>query len=73
MVFKADIRNSTYSHLFGKVYPEKYFNMGIAESNTMAAAAGMVANGRTVIACSYGVFITMRALEAMRTFIAIPI
>ena len=72
VVFEADIGYSTYSHLFGDAYPERYFNMGIAESNTMAAAAGMAADGRTVIACSYGVFITMRALEAIRTFICYP-
>jgi len=72
VVFEADIGYSTYSHLFGDKYPERYFNMGIAESNTMAAAAGMAADGRTVIACSYGVFISMRALEAIRTFICYP-
>ena len=72
VVFEADIGYSTYSHLFGDKYPERYFNMGIAESNTMAATAGMAADGRTVIACSYGVFISMRALEAIRTFICYP-
>jgi len=72
VVFEADIGYSTYSYLFGEAYPERYFNMGIAESNTMAAAAGMAADGRTVIVCGYGVFITMRAVEAMRTFICYP-
>jgi len=72
VVFEADIGYSTFSYLFGDAYPERYFNMGIAESNTMAAAAGMAADGRTVIACSYGVFITMRAVEAIRTFICYP-
>jgi transketolase len=72
VVFEADIGYSTYSYLFGEAYPERYFNMGIAESNTMAAAAGMAADGRMVIVCGYGVFITMRAVEAMRTFICYP-
>lgn len=72
VVFEADIGYSTYSYLFGEKYPERYFNMGIAESNTMGAAAGMAADGRTVIACSYGVFITMRAIETVRTFICYP-
>jgi transketolase len=71
-VFEADIGYSTFSYLFGDEYPERYFNMGIAESNTMAAAAGMAAGGRTVIACTYGVFISMRAVEAIRTFICYP-
>jgi len=72
VVFEADIGYSTYSYLFGEAHPERYFNMGIAESNTMAAAAGMAADGRTVIACSYGVFISLRAVEAIRTFICYP-
>ncbi len=72
VVMEADIGYSTYSYLFGDKYPERYFNMGIAESNTMAAAAGMAAGGRTVIACSYGVFVTMRAVEAIRSFICYP-
>jgi transketolase len=72
VVFEADIGYSTYSYLFGERYPDRYFNMGIAESNTMGAAAGMAADGRTVIACSYGVFITMRAVETIRTFICYP-
>lgn len=57
---------------FGDAYPERYFNLGIAESNAMAAAAGMAASGRSVFICSYGVFSTMRALEAVRTLICYP-
>ena len=72
VVFEADIGYSTYSHLFGDAYPERYFNMGLAEGNTMTAAAGMAAGGRTVVACSYGVFITMRAVESLRTYICYP-
>ncbi|MBU0954226.1 MAG: transketolase family protein, partial [Spirochaetes bacterium] len=59
-------------YLFGDAYPERYFNMGIAELGTMAAAAGMAADGRTAIVCGYGVFLTMRALEAVRSFICYP-
>ena len=71
-VFEADIGYSTFSHLFGDRYPERYFNMGIAEGNMVSAAAGMAADGRTVVASSYGVFITMRALESVRTFVCYP-
>lgn len=72
VVFESDIGYSTYSHLFGDAYPERYFNMGLAEGNTMTAAAGMAAEGRTVVACSYGVFITMRAMESLRTYVCYP-
>jgi len=46
--------------------------MGIAEIGTAASAAGMAAEGRNVIVCGYGVFITMRALEVIRSFICYP-
>ncbi|MFA6507218.1 MAG: transketolase C-terminal domain-containing protein [Treponemataceae bacterium] len=72
VVFESDLAKSTYSYLFHDKYPERYFNMGIAEIGTVAAAAGMAAQGRNVIVCGYGVFITMRALEAIRSFICYP-
>ena len=72
VVFEADIGYSTFSHLFGDKYPERYFNMGIAEGNMVSAAAGMAADGRVAVASSYGVFITMRALESVRTFVCYP-
>jgi transketolase len=71
-VFEADIGYSTYSHLFGDAFPDRYFNLGIAEQNMVASAAGMAANGRTVVACTYGVFLSMRALESIRSFICYP-
>jgi transketolase len=72
VVFESDIGYSTYSYLFGDKYPERYFNMGIAELGTMSAAAGMAADGRTVIVSGYGVFLTMRAVEVVRSFICYP-
>ena len=71
-VFEADIGYSTYTYLFGDKYPNRYFNLGIAEQNMVASAAGMAADGRTVIASTYGVFMTMRALESVRSFICYP-
>ena len=72
VVFESDLAKSTYSFLFKDKYPERYFNMGIAEIGTVASAAGMAAEGRNVIVCGYGVFITMRALEAIRSFSCYP-
>jgi transketolase len=72
VVFESDIGYSTYSYLFGDKYPDRYFNMGIAEIGAMAAAAGMAAEGRNVVVCGYGVFITMRAVEVIRSFICYP-
>lgn len=72
VVFESDLAKSTYSYLFREKYPERYFDMGIAEIGTVASAAGMAAQGRNVIVCGYGVFITMRAVEAIRSFICYP-
>ncbi len=71
-VFEADIGRSTYTYLFGDRFPERYFNLGIAEVGMFATAAGVAAGGRTVVCASYGVFITMRAIEAIRSFICYP-
>jgi transketolase len=72
VVFESDLAKSTYSYLFKEKHPERYFNMGIAEIGTMGAAAGMAAEGRNVVVCGYGVFLTMRAVEAIRSFICYP-
>ena len=72
VVFESDIGRSTYSYLFGEDFPDRYFNLGIAEMATLSAAAGMAAGGRTVVVCGYGVFISMRAVEVIRSFICYP-
>jgi transketolase len=72
VVFESDIGHSTFSYLFGERYPDRYFNMGIAEMATVSAAAGFAAEGRTVFVCGYGVFLTMRAVEVVRSFVCYP-
>src|SRR6266700_77081 len=72
VVFESDLGKSSQSNLFGDAYPDRYFNLGIAELNTMGAAAGMAAGGRTAFVAGYSVFLTMRALEAVRSFICYP-
>ncbi|MBL8966011.1 MAG: hypothetical protein JNG85_03315 [Spirochaetaceae bacterium] len=72
VVFESDIGHSTYSYLFGDKFPERYFNMGIAEVATMSAACGVASQGRPALVCGYGVFLTMRALEMVRSFACYP-
>jgi transketolase len=72
VVLDSDIGFSTYTCLFGDAFPERYFNMGIAEIGTMSVAAGIANEGRPVVVGGYGVFLTMRALEAVRSFICYP-
>ncbi len=71
-VLEADIGTSTYTCLFGDEHPERYFNLGIAELGLFATAAGIASSGRSVVCAGYGVFITMRAIEAIRSFICYP-
>jgi len=72
VVFEADIGKSTRSDIFGKKYPKRYFNVGIAEQNEMAIAAGAAMCGNIPFVNTYAVFASMRACEQVRTFIAYP-
>jgi transketolase len=70
VVIDADISKITGTHFFAKKFPERFFNVGIAEQNEMGIAAGMASTGKIVFASTYAVFASMRACEQVRTFIA---
>lgn len=70
VVIDADISKITGTHLFARRFPERFFNVGIAEQNEMGIAAGMATTGKIVFASTYAVFASMRACEQVRTFIA---
>jgi transketolase len=72
VVFEADIAKSTKTIYFAKEFPERFFQMGIAEQNMMAAAAGMSTTGKLPFVSTYSVFASMRACEQIRTFICYP-
>lgn len=72
VVFEADIGKSTRSGWFGRKFPDRYFNVGVAEQNEMAAAAGAAMCGMIPFVNTYAVFASMRACEQIRTFIAYP-
>ena len=72
VVFEADIAVSTRTDLFAKEFPERFFNVGIAEQNEMAIAAGAATCGKISFVSTYAVFATMRACEQIRTFVAYP-
>jgi transketolase len=72
VVLEADIGKSTRSALFGAAYPERYFNVGVAEQNEMAIAAGLSSCGKIPFVSTYAVFASMRACEQVRTFVAYP-
>ncbi|HCM28628.1 MAG TPA: transketolase [Treponema sp.] len=57
---------------FAKRWPERMIEVGIAEQNGVAVSAGLAASGMTPYLCTYAGFLTMRACEQMRTFVAYP-
>ena len=72
IVCDADIGKSTKTCLFGKAFPDRYINAGIAEQNMMNMAVGLASTGKTVFASTYSVFASMRACEQVRTFACYP-
>ncbi len=59
----ADLSKYTDLHLFAQAYPERFFQMGMAEQNLMGAAGGMAKAGLTPFATTYAVFATRRAYD----------
>ncbi|HNR05300.1 MAG TPA: transketolase family protein [Bacillota bacterium] len=72
VVFDADLSKSTKTDNFRKKYPERFFNMGIAEGNMMATAAGMASCGKVVFASTFAMFAAGRAFEQIRNSICYP-
>ncbi|MBN1110056.1 MAG: transketolase family protein [Methanomassiliicoccales archaeon] len=71
-VLDADLSSSTRTAEFGKAFPERFFNCGIAEQNMMGTAAGLAVGGMTVFASTFAVFATGRAYDQVRQSIAYP-
>jgi transketolase len=69
VVLDADLSGSTKTKDFAKVYPERFFNMGIAEQNLFGTAAGMAVSGKTVCASTFAMFAAGRAFEIIRNSI----
>lgn len=72
VVLDADLSKSTKTADFAKKYPERFFNMGIAEQNMMGTAAGLAAAGKIPFASTFAIFATGRAFEQIRNSIAYP-
>ena len=66
----ADLAKYTDLHLFAQAYPERFFQMGMAEQLLMAAAGGMAKEGFTPFATTYAVFGTRRAYDFIHQVIA---
>lgn len=66
VVLDADLSKSTYTNLFGKKFPQRFFNMGISECKMICCAAGLATTGKIPFASSFAVFAAGRAWEMVR-------
>ena len=71
-VLDADLSGSTQTAVFGKKYPKRFFNCGIAEGNMISVAAGIAATGVPAFASSFAMFACGRAFEQIRNSVAYP-
>jgi transketolase len=72
VVLEADLGKSTMSYMFQENFPDRYFQMGIAEQNMASTAAGLALAGKIPFYSSFAVFATGRAYDQIRSSIAIP-
>ncbi|MBN3038283.1 MAG: transketolase family protein [Candidatus Omnitrophica bacterium] len=69
VVLDADLSGSTRTAMFGKKFPERFFNMGVAEQNMMGTAAGLAASGKIAFASTFAIFGAGRAWDQVRNTI----
>ncbi len=69
VVMDADLSKSTMTNEFSKTYPERFFNMGIAEQNLYGTATGLALSGKVVCASTFAMFASGRAFEIIRNSI----
>ncbi|MGI6558297.1 MAG: transketolase family protein [Limnochordia bacterium] len=72
VLVEADLRKSTMGELFRQEFPERLFEVGIAEQNMIGMAAGLALTGWTAVANSFAVFASGRAFEQIRQSVALP-
>ena len=70
IVLDADVSSSSKSSLFGAQYPDRFFNVGIAEANMVAMAAGMSKSGKIPFVNTFSAFIVLRGADPVRSLIA---
>ncbi|GAA0083705.1 transketolase family protein [Clostridium sp. CTA-7] len=72
VVLDADLSKSTKTNIFLNEFPDRFFNVGIAEQNLMGVAAGLANVGKIPFASTFAVFATGRAFEIIRNSICYP-
>lgn len=72
VVVDGDVGNSTRTQYFGDAFPDRFFNVGIAESNMVGISAGLAAAGKKPLAASFAAFLLGNAYDQIRMSIAFP-
>src|SRR6478735_7092512 len=72
VVVDGDVHNSTHTDFFQKKFPQRFFNVGIAESDLVDVAAGLAAAGKRAWAASFAAFIVCNAYDQLRMSVAFP-
>lgn len=72
VVVDGDVNNSTRTEWFAKEAPDRFFNMGIAESNMVGVAAGLAASGKIPFVASFAIFLWANAFDQLRMSVAFP-
>ncbi|MBK8047880.1 MAG: transketolase family protein [Anaerolineales bacterium] len=67
VVLSADVSNSDHSYMFEEVYPDRFFNVGIAEQSLVDVAVGLAYSGKIPFANTFAFLFATRALEMVRT------
>jgi len=70
VVLDADLSASTKTNMFAKAFPERFFDMGVAEQDMISTAAGLAASGKTVFASTFAIFGSGRAWDQVRVSVA---
>ncbi|MCX7699867.1 MAG: transketolase family protein, partial [Gemmataceae bacterium] len=72
IVVDADVHNSTRTEHFAKRFPQRFFNVGIAEANMVGVAAGLAGSGKQVWIASFATFVMSNAFDQLRMSVAFP-
>ena len=72
VVMDADLACSTQTQIFAKEFPERFFDMGIAEQDMIASAAGLASVGKIPFVASFAMFVTGRTYDQIRNSVCYP-
>jgi transketolase len=72
VVLDADLSKSTYTAEFGKKFPNRFFECGIAEANMVAIGAGLASSGKIPFVSSFSAFVLNKGFEQLRVTAAFP-